>query len=123
MGTSYVGGIDISHLLFADDTLIFCGANSDHLHYLWCLFLCFEVVSGLKINLAKSKLVPVGNVDHVEGLAGILGFGVSYLPLKYLVLPLGAFYKAKHIWEYVIEKIEHQLASWKMMHLFKGYLY
>jgi len=30
----------------------------------------------LKINLAKSKPVPVGNVDHVEGLASILGCGV-----------------------------------------------
>jgi hypothetical protein len=28
----------------------------------------FEVVSGLKVNLAMSKLVPVGNVDDVDGL-------------------------------------------------------
>jgi hypothetical protein len=57
-----------------------------------CLFLCFEVVSGLEINLAKSKLVSMGNVDNVDGLTGIRG--VSSLPLKYLGLLLGAFYKA-----------------------------
>jgi hypothetical protein len=28
----------------------------------------FEVVSGLKVNLAMSKLVLVGNVDDVDGL-------------------------------------------------------
>jgi hypothetical protein len=65
----------------------------------------------LKINLAKSKLVPVGNVENVVGLAGILGCSVSSLHLKYLGLPLGASYKAKYIWDGVIEKIERRLAS------------
>jgi hypothetical protein len=112
-GFSVGTGTDISHLLFADDTLLFCGANPNHLCNLRSLFLCFEAVSGLKTNLAKSELVPVGNVDNVAGLAGILGCGVASLPLKYLGLPLGASYKAKHIWDGVIEKIERRLASWK----------
>jgi hypothetical protein len=97
--------------LFNDDTLILCGAILDYLCYKRCLFLGFEAVSGLKINLAKSKLVPVGNVDHLERLAGVLGCGVSSLPMKYLGLPLGAFYKVKHIWDGAIEKIKHRLAS------------
>jgi hypothetical protein len=81
-----------SHFLFVDDTLIFCGADPDHLHYMRCLFICFEVVLGLKINLAKLELVPMGNVDNVDGLASILGCGVSSSPLKYFDLPLGAFF-------------------------------
>ena len=44
----------MSHLLFVDDTLIFCEANSEQLHNLCCLFLCFETVSGSEINLSKS---------------------------------------------------------------------
>jgi hypothetical protein len=87
--------INISHLLFADDTLVFCGANSDHLHYLRLLLLSFEAVSGLKINLAKSVMVPVGYVDNMGDLACILGCGVSSLPIKYLGLLLGAPFKAK----------------------------
>jgi hypothetical protein len=43
----------------------------------------------------------MGNVD---GLAGILGCGVSSFPLKLLGLPLGASYKAKYIWDGVIQK-------------------
>jgi hypothetical protein len=50
----------VSHLLFADDTLIFCEANSEHFRQLRCIFLCFEAVSGLKINLGKSEIVPIG---------------------------------------------------------------
>jgi hypothetical protein len=39
--------LNFSPLLFVDNTLIFCEANFDHLYYLSCLFLCFEVVSSL----------------------------------------------------------------------------
>jgi hypothetical protein len=49
-----VGGYVFSHLLFVDDTLIFCDANPVHLCHMRCLFLFFEATSGLKINLAKS---------------------------------------------------------------------
>jgi len=111
--------VNISHLLFADNTLVFCGAKPDQLCFLCVLFLCFEAVSGLKINLAKSVLVPVGCVDNVDGLASILGYGVSSLPLKYLGLLLGASFKAKSIWDGVFGKIERWLAGWKQMYLSK----
>jgi hypothetical protein len=40
----------MSYLLFADDMLIFCGANFEQIRHLRCIFLCFEVVLGLRIN-------------------------------------------------------------------------
>jgi hypothetical protein len=111
VGSGSNGVISISHLLFADDTLVFCGANPNHLHYLRLLFLSFEAASSLKINLAKSVLVHVGHVDNMDEVAGILGCGVSSLPLKYIGLPLGAPFKAKSSWDEVVGKIERRLAS------------
>jgi len=62
----------------------------------------------------------VGNVDNMGELTGILGCGPSSLPLKYLGLPLGASYKAKSIWDVIMENMERRLASWKRMYLSKG---
>jgi hypothetical protein len=90
----HLGVVNNSHMLFADNSLISCGAKPNHLRYLHALFLSFETASDLKINLAKQKMLHVGNVENVDGLAGIFGCGVSSLPLKYLGLKLEASFKA-----------------------------
>jgi hypothetical protein len=72
-----VSNASFSHPLFADDTLIFCSAVPSQMRYLRTMFLLFEAASGLKVNLAKLILIPVGNVEQVDTLAGILGCGVA----------------------------------------------
>lgn len=63
---------------------------------------------GLKVNLDKSELVPVGEVSNVSD---ILGCRVSKLPMTYLGLPLGSIVKEKDVLNAVIEKMERQLAG------------
>ena len=46
----------VSHFLFADDTLIFCGADLDQVLFLRMILIWFEAVSGLKINLNKLRV-------------------------------------------------------------------
>jgi hypothetical protein len=69
--------------------------------------------------LAKSELVPVGNVPNVSELACILGCRVSSLPMKYLGLPLGTLFKSKFIWDSVFDKMEKRLVRWKRLCLSK----
>lgn len=55
---------------------------------IWDIFSCFEAILGLKVNLQKSELVAVGEVQHEEELTDILNCNISSMPLTYLGLPL-----------------------------------
>ncbi|RVW59685.1 Transposon TX1 uncharacterized 149 kDa protein [Vitis vinifera] len=64
--------------------------NKEHLTHLSWILLWFEAASGLRINLAKSEIIPVGEVVEIEELAVELGCRVGSLPSQYLVFPRGS---------------------------------
>ena len=112
--------MNISHLFFADDTIVLCEASKVHLtHLSWILFW-FEAALGLRINLAKSEIISVGDVDEVEELAVELGCRVGSLPSQYLGLPLGAPNRATSVWDGVEERVRRRLALWKRQYISKG---
>ena len=80
----------------------------------------FEAFSGLKINLNKSEIIPLGRVDNMEELAVELGCGVGSLPTKYLGLPLGAPHRAVGVWDSIEERFRNRLSSWKRQYISKG---
>jgi hypothetical protein len=86
VGARELDQVNVSHLLFGDDTLVFYGADPNQIRYIRALLICFETISRLKVNLAKSTFVLIGTLDNVGDLAGILGCGVASLPLKYFYL-------------------------------------
>jgi hypothetical protein len=120
VGAQYGSAVMVTHLLFADDTLMFCDANNARIEHLGRVLTRFEAFSGLKINLGKSKMVPVGVVPNMAKLATILGCHCASLPLNYLGLPLGAKFKETTIWNPIIERMERRLAGWKRLYLSKG---
>jgi hypothetical protein len=122
-GFAVGSGVDplvASHLLFVDDTLIFCNADQVQIAHLRAVFSWFEAVSGLKVNLAKSEMVPVGVVPNLESLVELMGCNIRSLPMTYLGLPLGANFNSKTIWNTVIERMEKKLGGWKRLYLSKG---
>ncbi|RVW76178.1 putative mitochondrial protein [Vitis vinifera] len=72
--------LHISHLFFADDTIVFCEANKDQVSHLSWILFWFEAASGLRMNLAKSEIIPVGEVEEIQELAAELGVGWGPCP-------------------------------------------
>lgn len=82
--------------------------------------MCFEVVSGLGLNLRKSVLIVVGDVSNLDQLAADLNCGQGKLSSIYLGLPLGATYKQKEVWAPLVERMRKHLNGWKAQYLSKG---
>lgn len=69
-----LGGPLVTHLHFADDTIIFFEAKKEEIRNVKVIMHCFEVVLGLRVNFFKSEMVRVGvEEDQVLELAGVLG--------------------------------------------------
>ena len=81
VGTSIGDHLQISQLLFADDTLVMCKVDIDQMLFLRLILSWFEILLGLKINLDKSELVPVGVVPNFEMLVNALGCKQGSLPI------------------------------------------
>ena len=112
--------MQISHLFFADDTLVFCKDSRDQMAYLSWILVCFETFSSLKINLDKSYVLSVGNVENIEDLPLELGCTIRRLPTTYLRLPLGMRRQSTSIWDGVEERFRRKLAIWKRRYISKG---
>ncbi|XP_059630150.1 uncharacterized protein LOC132273143 [Cornus florida] len=112
--------LEISHLMFADDTLVLYDADVSQLRYLKCVLIWFQVVSGLKVNVGKSVLVPVSDVPNIGMLASILGCRIGSFPISYLGLPLGAPSRCVGVWDPVVDRFERRLVGWKQQYLSKG---
>jgi len=56
------------------------------------VLICFEAITSLKVNLGKSQVVPIGEVDTFASLVDILCFRLGSLLMNYLEMPLGSHF-------------------------------
>src|SRR5689334_13202225 len=75
---------NITHLLFADDLLIFCCADKDSVHSLMSTFKRFSKASGLEANTSKSNIYVFG-VDNQrkDNLLQFLQMEEGAFPFRY----------------------------------------
>lgn len=111
----------ISHLQYADDTILVGEATKQNLWVMKAVLRCFELVSGLKINFHKSCLMGV-NVDNhfLSSAAEFMNCRVAAMPFKYLGLSVGANPRLVSTWQPLIDALVRRLSSWKNRYLSLG---
>ena len=119
-GSNRQQGVHISHLTFADDTILFYDASREQLLYIRMVLIFFEAITGLKVNVGKNEIVPIGDVGNLNALARTLCCKVGTLPMRNLGMPLRVHYKDSSIWNPIIEQIEKRPSSWKRLYLSNG---
>ena len=108
-------GPPISHLLFADDVLLFCKAKNSQVRIVLDTLDDFCMASGLRVNFKKSRALSSKNVSRrrKENFTGISSIRFTTDLDKYLGVPLVQGRVKKSIFFEVLEKIQRRLASWK----------
>lgn len=116
-----VGDMEVSHLQFADDTLIIGENCSKNIWSIKALLQLFESVSGLKVNFFKSQLLGVNVEDGwLQQAASFLNCKVRVFPFVYLGLSIGADARRKSTWQPVLDKISRRLTAWNSQFLYLG---
>ncbi|KAK2654069.1 hypothetical protein Ddye_013925 [Dipteronia dyeriana] len=83
--------VHISHLQFADDTILFLKPEVEYILNVKRILHCFELVSGLRTNFHKSCMVRVGRGKSNDSAwwASIFKCKNASLPIPYLGFLLG----------------------------------
>ncbi|XP_028088431.1 uncharacterized protein LOC114288989 [Camellia sinensis] len=98
------------HLQYADDTIFFSTRDESEIVNLYSILRLFGVISGLKVNLEKSRVVSINmQQDLLWNRTAFLGCGIEALLFKYLGLPLGGNPRSEAFWNPVVEKIGKRL--------------
>nr|CCA66180.1 hypothetical protein [Beta vulgaris subsp. vulgaris] len=107
-------GSEITHLQYADDTLMFCEANTNSLKNIQKTLIIFQLVSGLQVNFHKSSLMGLNVTSSwIQEAANSLMCKIGTIPFSYLGLPIGDNPARIRTWDPIIDKLEKKLASWK----------
>ncbi|XP_075651545.1 uncharacterized protein LOC142622019 [Castanea sativa] len=108
-------GPSISHLFFADDSLIFCIASLEECDSLQRILKVYEEALGQQMNRAKTSLFFSQNTrDGVkEEIKTRFGAQIIRQHEKYLGLPSLVGRNEKNSFNDIKEKLEKKLAGWK----------
>ena len=107
-------GQKLTHLQYADDTILFCPPQIEQLLNVKKMLVLFHQASGLKVNFHKSSILGIHITDsHLQHLASSLLCKQGRFPFVYLGLPIGGNMSRIEMWNPIIDRISKKLASWK----------
>uniref|UniRef100_A0A803PMU7 Reverse transcriptase domain-containing protein n=1 Tax=Cannabis sativa TaxID=3483 RepID=A0A803PMU7_CANSA len=106
----------LSHLLFADDSLVFLDANFEDSNALKEVLGTYEKLSGQCINFEKTEMCVGCKVDDTmaTNLASNMGVTLVTQHTKYLGMPTFVGKNKQQVFGKLREKVEAKLQGWKM---------
>ncbi|GKB25032.1 RNA-directed DNA polymerase, eukaryota, partial [Tanacetum coccineum] len=115
------GSLSVSHLFYADDAMFIGEWSQANLDNVVKMLQCFQVASGLSINIQKSNLLGVGvRRSVVDQAANKIGCLVMSNRFSYLGVMVGDSMNRRAAWVEVINKLRARLSNWKVKTLSIG---
>ncbi|GAU43299.1 hypothetical protein TSUD_389980 [Trifolium subterraneum] len=120
-GIGLQNSVSISHLQFADDTLLIGEKSWANVRALKAVLLLFENISGLRVNFHKSLLCGINiNRSWLLEAASVMCCKYGQLPFLYLGLPIGGDPRKLNFWYPLVVRIRNRLSGWKCKNLSIG---
>ncbi|XP_058770393.1 uncharacterized protein LOC131644024 [Vicia villosa] len=103
-----------SHVLYADDIMVFCKGDKGSIEALINLFQRYAVVLGQRVNPSKSTIfagsLPIQRHLHI---ASCLGFNTGQVPFTYLGAPIFRGRPKPIHFQGIADRIRNKLSAWK----------
>jgi hypothetical protein len=108
-------GPNITHLLFADDSVVFLEANSANMMALKSVLQQYESCSGQRVNIQKSSIFfGKGCTDAVKDeVKNVIGISCEALSEKYLGLPTQVGRSKDGAFRHLPERKWAKISGWK----------
>jgi hypothetical protein len=112
-------GPRLSHLFFADDSLLFCKANSVEWRRLMRILEVYEAGSGQKLNLQKTSIIFSRNTCAAkrQEILSLSGFSESHRIDTYLGLPSFIGRSKVQAFNSIKDRVQQRLNNWKVKFL------
>ncbi|KAL0380245.1 UNVERIFIED_CONTAM: hypothetical protein Sangu_0088800 [Sesamum angustifolium] len=109
--------LKITHLLFADDLMLFSRGDLPSIRILMECLQEFRDVSGLAVNNAKSNIFTAGiQNDTLDEALAMTDFARGHMPVRYLGIPLsGSQSQITHRWEWSAFGSKSSLSQWQSL--------
>lgn len=112
-------GPPVSHLMFADDLLLFGKATESQMNSVVNTLNRFSDISGQMVSLEKTSILFSKNVDTAtrRRLVHLSGFKETRSLGKYLGVPLIGRAPKRRDFDYLMNKVRDRLSGWKSKQL------